>query len=126
MKKILIVDDSKAVHAYVKNCFRSVQVSLTHVYNGQEALNLLESNDTKFDLILLDWEMPVKDGPTTFDGLKCRATTAVIMMTTKNQPGDISFMLGKGVSEYILKPFTPDILLDKIQTVLGEELAHVG
>lgn len=124
MKHILIIDDSKAVHAYVKNCFKTFDVKLTHVLNGQEALDLIKSGSTDFNLILLDWEMPIMDGPSTFDSLKCKVTIPVIMMTTKNQPEDISFMLNKGVSEYVLKPFTQDILLDKIQNVLGQELCH--
>lgn len=126
MKKILVIDDSKAVHAYVTNCFKPIAVELTHVLNGREAIELFALGEHEFDLILLDWEMPIMDGPQTFDFLKSRRAPPVIMMTTKNLPEDISFMLRKGVSEYILKPFTPDILLQKIEIVLGEELEHAS
>ena len=122
--KILVVDDSKAVHAYVKNCFRPFDVNLTHVLNGKEALEALGDKQNDFDLVLLDWEMPFVDGPTTFDSMPKKGVIPVIMMTTKNSPSDISFMLQKGINEYILKPFTPDILVEKIELVIGEGLPH--
>jgi two-component system, chemotaxis family, chemotaxis protein CheY len=125
VKRILIVDDSRSVHAYLKNCFRTVEVELIDVYNGQEALDLFEKQSDLCDLVLLDWEMPVLDGPKTFEILRKRITVPVIMMTTKNLPSDIAQMLERGVAEYILKPFTPDILLEKVENVLGEGFSHV-
>jgi DNA-binding response OmpR family regulator len=124
MKKILLVDDSKAVHAYTTVCFNGLNVELSHVYNGQEAVELLSKNKDAFDIVLLDWEMPVLDGPSTYEKLKDLGVSPVVMMTTKNSPDDMMFMLNKGVSEYILKPFTSDILIEKVQTVLGEEFSH--
>lgn len=123
MKNILIIDDSKAVHAYIKSCFQPFQIKLNHVYNGQEAIEFLKTHPEKLDLVLLDWEMPIMDGPTTFDSLKGKGISPVIMMTTKNAPEDITFMLNKGVSEYVLKPFTGDILIEKIEVVLGTGLS---
>jgi CheY-like chemotaxis protein len=123
MLRILIVDDSKAVHAFLKSCLSKFQINLTHVYNGQEAIDEISKN-TPFDLILLDWEMPILDGPTTFDkiqNLPQRAPT--LMMTTKNSFDDVSIMVKKGVSEYMFKPFTQDILLEKLALTLGRPIS---
>lgn len=127
MFRILIVDDSKAVHAFVKNLLsKSKEVSVTDVYDGLQAVELLKQNKN-FDLILLDWEMPNMDGPTTFGHfVKMNLGIPTIMMTTKNAPEDISKMLNMGVSEYLLKPFTIDILFEKIEFVSGKALPYAA
>ncbi|RYZ99429.1 MAG: response regulator, partial [Proteobacteria bacterium] len=124
--KVLIVDDSKAVHAFLDNCFAKKEITATHVYHGGEALELLcQTQD--FDLILLDWEMPVVDGPALFDRLAdAGVNIPILMMTTKNEPDDIMFMLTKGAREYMLKPFTADILFEKMGFVLGVEVADAA
>lgn len=117
MLKILIVDDTKSVHAFVKNLFGNFsEVQFLSAYNGQEALELLKNNNV--DVVLLDWEMPVLDGPKAFAAFKQSGVSApVIMMTTKNSKDDIRQMLDAGVAEYVMKPFTFDILATRIDTV---------
>jgi two-component system, chemotaxis family, chemotaxis protein CheY len=118
--KILCIDDSKAVHAFLADCLDSVQQEVHHVYNGQEAVDYLRDRMNYFDLIFLDWEMPVKDGPTTFAELKAAGLkTPVFMLTSKNDPLEIMQMIESGVAEYLLKPFTRDIILDKISSTIG-------
>ncbi len=127
MFQILVVDDTKSVQAFVKDLLRKVpEISTQSVYNGAEAIKLLEQKN-KFDLILLDWEMPVLNGPETFQKIKELAiTTPTIMMTTKNLPEEISQMLNMGVAEYLMKPFTFDILLEKIEFVSGRFFSHAA
>jgi two-component system, chemotaxis family, chemotaxis protein CheY len=118
--KILCVDDSKSIHAFLQECLAPITETIDHVYNGQEAVDKLKSNMSAFDLIILDWEMPVKDGPTTFKELKSLGlNTPVFMLTSKNDPVDILKMIEAGVAEYMMKPFTADIIIEKIQQVLG-------
>lgn len=119
MAKILVVDDSKSVHAFIRDCFLGSSHILVHVYDGTQALESFDSGEN-YDLILLDWEMPKLTGPETFDAIKKRAvTTPVVMMTTRNSMEDISKMIQAGVSEYIMKPFTKDILSEKFTYVTG-------
>jgi CheY-like chemotaxis protein len=61
----LCVDDSKAVHAFLKDCLQSVALSITIAMDGQEAIEIIMKNKTQFDLIFLDWEMPRMTGPET-------------------------------------------------------------
>ena len=118
--KILCVDDSKAIHAFLNECLVPIAESIEHVFNGQEAIDKLKSNPNAFDVIILDWEMPVKDGPTTFSEMKLIGVkTPVFMLTSKNNPLDIMQMIEAGVSEYMMKPFTSDIIIDKITQVLA-------
>ena len=83
--------------------------------------------DSKFDLILLDWEMPVLNGPGTFSEFKkMELKIPVVMMTTKNASEDIQTMLNMGVAEYLLKPFTIDILFEKIEFATGRLLPYAA
>lgn len=119
--KILLVDDTKSVHAYIKAVLPMSDFSFHDVYNGREAVDLLASG-AEFDLILLDWEMPEMDGPTTLKALRGRGvTTPIIMVTTKNDVENITEALSHGANEYVLKPFTGEILAEKIAYVTGRE-----
>lgn len=127
MVQILIIDDTKSVHAFVKNLLsKSSEVETTGVFNGSEAMQLL-TKENNFDLILLDWEMPVMNGPETLTALKkMNLQTPIIMMTTKNNPEDIAKMFGLGISEYLMKPFTVDILFEKMEFVLGKRIQYAA
>ena len=127
MFKILIIDDTKSVHAFVKNLLsKSKEIETVSVFNGAEGVELLKK-DTSFDLIFLDWEMPVLTGPETFQKMKeMNIKIPTIMMTTKNAPEDIAKMLGMGVSEYLMKPFTIDILFEKIEFVSGRAFPYAA
>ena len=123
--KILCVDDTKAVHAFIRSLFAGLAHELVPVYDGQQALDELAKSDFKgFDLVLLDWEMPVKNGLETMADIRKKTNALpVIMVTSKNDMNDITKMLEAGANEYIMKPFTRDILFEKISQVLGREVA---
>ncbi len=118
--KILCIDDSKSVHAFLKQCLGSNVHEFYSALDGSLAIDFLKANpDKNLDVIFLDWEMPKLTGPETFvEFQKMNITTPVIMLTSKNEPENIEQMLKAGVSEYIMKPFTADIILDKIKSVL--------
>lgn len=127
MSKVLVVDDSKSVHAFLRDCFSGTGVELLQAMDGKQCLEQLDAladpanpGKSTVDLILLDWEMPVLDGPGTYAELKRRHNhIPVIMMTSRNSMDDITLMVVAGVSEYIMKPFTRDILIDKIRSVVS-------
>ena len=117
--KILSIDDSKSVHSFLQQCLEPIMESMDHVFNGQEAIDKLSGNLDAYDIIILDWEMPVKDGPSTFAELKKMGLkTPVMMLSSKNNPLEIMQMLEAGVAEYMMKPFTADIILEKICQVV--------
>lgn len=118
--KVLSIDDSKSVHAFLKQCIGSHIEEFNIALDGTLAIEFFKNNPTKkLDIIFLDWEMPKMNGPQTFAELKkLNITTPVIMLTSKNEPQNIAEMLDAGVAEYIMKPFTPDIILEKIQSIL--------
>lgn len=118
--KILCVDDSKSVHVFLKACLMEITSQIESVYDGEQAVERFKTSPADFDLIFLDWEMPKKTGPETFEDLKALGIkTPVIMLTSKNSSDNIVQMLSAGVAEYIMKPFTKEILIEKIQSILG-------
>lgn len=126
MLKILIVDDTKSVHSYVKALCKNLDIHFSSAFDGEEALSCLEENQD-IDLIFLDWEMPKMDGPETLRNLGLRGSSVpVVMMTTKNSFDDVSSMLNAGASDYMMKPFTVDILQEKLSFVLGCEVDHAA
>ena len=120
---ILIVDDSKAVHAFMKSIFKDTSHRLNHAENGAIAIEKLQ-NQPEIDLVLLDWEMPVMSGVETLEKIQgMKLDAKIVMVTSRSSAVDISRVLSLGASEYIMKPFTKDILLDKIGEVTGLEVA---
>ncbi len=117
--KILAVDDSKLIASFVKQSLPSPHFTVHSVENGMLALEKLRSGE-RFDIILLDWNMPVMDGPTFLEkaGNEKLLRCPVIMMTTENHPEKIMRALSLGAKEYMMKPFTDVILNEKIQMVL--------
>ncbi len=119
MIKVLCIDDSKAIHAFLKQCLVDESIEFSSAFDGVQGVDRVKTGEI-FDLIFLDWEMPNKTGPEVLDDFKImNLKTPVIMLTSKNEAGDIAQMLTKGASEYVLKPFTKDILLEKISFVIG-------
>ena len=126
MTKVLIIDDTRTVHNYVKMICKGLSLEFISVFNGEEALILLDKQHD-FDAIFLDWEMPVLDGPSTLKKLQdLGILIPTIMMTTKNSENDILRMLELGAMEYMMKPFTVDILKEKLEYVVGHEVCDVA
>lgn len=127
MFRILIVDDTKSVHSFVKHLLsKNQKINTESVFNGSEALVLLKK-DVTFDAILLDWEMPLINGPETLQALQRHGISIpVVMMTTKNSIADIQTAMALGASEYIMKPFTEDILFEKLNLVTGKDFTNAA
>ena len=120
MKKILIVDDTRTVHNFIKSITKDEDLSFSHAFNGKEALELIKKEE--LDLVLLDWEMPVMNGPETLKEIVAQhPDLPVIMMTTKNSYENVRDMMDMGACEYIMKPFTKDVFMEKILAADAEE-----
>ncbi|MBF0360437.1 MAG: response regulator transcription factor [Oligoflexia bacterium] len=121
--KILLVDDSKTAISMTKTILVKENHLIECTYNGQEAIDLLKKMPD-FDLILLDWQMPVLDGPGFLKALSDNRFTysAIVVLTAESNPTKVMELLKVGVPlgvlDYILKPFTKDMLLDRIKKLL--------
>lgn len=115
---ILIVDDSKPIFLMVKEMLEECGVSAEWAENGSVAVE--KSIQKNYDIILLDWNMPELNGPEFLEkNLTEKFTQSpIVMMTTENGPDYIKKALELGASEYIMKPFSKDILVSKIEFAL--------
>ncbi len=121
--KALVVDDSQSMRNIVKAGLQKMGIfdSVTEAVNGVDALEKLKSEGL-FDLILLDWYMPEMEG---YDCLvKIRENPAwsdvkVMMVTTENQQENVIKAVMAGANEYLMKPFTAEMLEEKVKMVLG-------
>lgn len=114
--KVLIVDDSKPILMMVSDILKQLGHEPLTAENGQIAFDMLTGGDS-IGLVLLDWNMPVMTGIEFLEKNKAESafSTPVFMMTTEKSPEKIQRALENGASDYIMKPFTPDILQNKIE-----------
>jgi two-component system chemotaxis response regulator CheY len=128
MSKALVVDDSKTIRMIIRRILVELGYEVCEAANGVEAMKVVEADKTALALVLADWNMPEMNG---FDLLKRLredpelATLKVIMVTTETEIGHMASALDAGANEYVMKPFTKDILMEKLDLVGMPSLAKV-
>ena len=118
-KKILLVDDEIQLADMVKMRLEANNYDVITASGGIEGLEKAEKDDP--DLILLDILMPGMDGYQTLEKLKENSETKsipVIMLTAKGQADDLTRSVSLGAIDYVVKPFSPVKLLEKIKRAL--------
>jgi len=117
---ILIVDDHQAMRRLLADIVRNVGFkNLVFAEDGVVALQKLE--ETQFSLVFLDWDMPRKNGLEVLEAMRASANLAgipVIMVTAKAEEDKVKAAIAGGVSSYVVKPYTPDVIYKKMQAVL--------
>lgn len=118
--KILLVDDSKTMRNIQKKVLESLGgVEFAEAGDGIEALTAIGANPDGFNLILVDWNMPNMDGHTFVTRVRANdKKTPMIMCTTEAEKTRVVDALKAGVNNYVVKPFTPEILLEKVKGTL--------
>ncbi len=115
--KVLIVDDSSAIRKLMGRMVVSMGHETFEACHGLEALERLDEH-SDIGLILLDWNMPEMNGIELLEALKLRTDLnpkpTIVMVTTENEMGKIVRAMTKGANEYIMKPFTKEILQEKL------------
>jgi two-component system chemotaxis response regulator CheY len=129
MRQVLIIDDSRAMRTILGKIVKSLGFDTLQAGHGQEGLEQLESHKDNIDLVLVDWNMPVMNGLEfieTVRGIEEFATLKLVMVTTETEPSRMVKALMAGVDEFVMKPFTKEILVEKLKLigVSMPELAH--
>ncbi|MFQ5607155.1 MAG: response regulator [Candidatus Zixiibacteriota bacterium] len=118
--KIMAVDKSPTMRRIIVNTLnRAGYQHVIEAGDGKEALAKMETEN--IDFIITDWDMPEMDGLTFVTHLResdAYSRTPVLMVTTRSAREDIVMALKAGVNNYIVKPFTPDTLKEKIDQAL--------
>jgi DNA-binding response OmpR family regulator len=120
MPTILTVDDSRAVRTIVSKQVKDLGFDVQEAEDGQQGLVRL--SESACDLVLLDVTMPVMDGPAMLAKMREGGNkTPVIMLTSESKRAVVAGAMKLGIADYILKPFKPEELRNKILSVLQGE-----
>ena len=115
---ILIVDDEARMRKSIKDFLTKNDYKTLEAGDGEEAIEVFEENKNKISLILLDVMMPKLDGWSVLRKIRNESQVPVIMLTARGEEQDELFGFELGVDEYISKPFSPKILVARIEAIL--------
>ncbi len=114
--RALVVDDSRAMRLILRRMLREVGFEVFEASNGREALEVLEEIG-KTELMLVDWNMPEMNG---YDFVRAVRSnhhsdgSFLMMVTTETEMEQVVKALEAGVDEYVMKPFTKEVILEKL------------
>jgi two-component system chemotaxis response regulator CheY len=113
----MVIDDSRAMRALLGGMLLELGFEIIEAPNGKEAFMVLKAKDPPA-LILLDWNMPEMNGFDLLQRIRANPAfdvTPIIMVTTETEITQVARALEAGANEYVMKPFTRDVIRDKLQ-----------
>ena len=118
--RALVIDDSRAMRSILRRILGQAGFDVVEAEHGQEAIELLQAGPLPA-VALIDWNMPVMNGLEFIEAVRDREEwrgVTLMMVTTEGEQGNIVRALAAGAHEYVIKPFTPEVILDKL-SLLG-------
>jgi two-component system chemotaxis response regulator CheY len=115
--RALVVDDSRAMRSILDSILDEVGFEVVQAADAEEAERILRE-DRRFDLVLVDWNLPVMSGLELVRALRVRSeldAVRLMMVTTETGLARVREALEAGADAYIMKPFDKDMLLEKLQ-----------
>jgi two-component system, chemotaxis family, chemotaxis protein CheY len=114
---VLVVDDSKTIRSILKGYLTKWGFEVTEAVNGVDALAQLKQMEHA-DLVLVDWNMPEMDGVAFVRAVRADHgydALPLMMVTTNSELDNVATALDAGANEYIMKPFTGDMIKEKLE-----------
>ena len=119
--KVLFVEDSPVMRRIILNTLNRIGITdVIEAENGEDALSKLAGQE--LELVLTDWNMPEMDGKELVMNLRSNAKyqdVPIVMITTRGMTEDIITAKQIGVNGYVIKPFTPNALQQKIEQIIS-------
>ena len=116
---ILVVDDEARMRKLIKDFLAQKGFNILEAEDGEKALKIYNENKSKINLILLDVMMPKLDGWSVLRQIRQEnKTLPIVMLTARSEEQDELFGFELGVDEYITKPFSPKILVARVEAIL--------
>ena len=115
---ILVVDDESRMRKLIKDFLAQKGYSILEAVDGEDALRVFTENQNQINLILLDVMMPKLDGWSVLRQIRQTSKVPIIMLTARGEEQDELFGFELGVDEYIAKPFSPKILVARVEALL--------
>ena len=120
---ILVVDDESRMRKLIRDFLVQKNYNIIEAQDGEEALKVYNENKNKIKLILLDVMMPKLDGWSVLRQIRQEnKTIPIIMLTARSEEQDELFGFELGVDEYITKPFSPKILVARVEAILKRSI----
>jgi two-component system chemotaxis response regulator CheY len=118
--KILLVDDSRTMRNIQRKILERIPgAQFAEAGDGLEALTCIAGGS--FELALVDWNMPNMDGITLVKKIReTNKTMLLVMVTTEAEKARVIDAIKAGVNNYVIKPFTPEGLTEKVQQTLAK------
>lgn len=118
--KILVVDDSSTMRRIIINSLKTMgQEDVIEAGDGVEGVNQMQAN-SDVGLVLTDWNMPNMNGLEFLTKIReTNKDTPIVMITTEAEKSNVVTAIKAGANNYIVKPFTPDVLKEKIGDFLS-------
>ena len=116
--RALIIDDSRAMRTLISRIITGLGFEVTQAGDGKQGLDTLRALPAQPDIVLVDWNMPEMTGIEFVRAMRADASFAgvkVVMVTTEAEMARVSEALDAGANEYVMKPFTPEIMVDKLR-----------
>ena len=114
---ILVVDDESRMRKLLRDFLTAKGYQILEAEDGEKAIEVFEENRNKIKLILLDVMMPKLDGWSVLRKIRQESNLPVIMLTARGEEQDELFGFELGVDEYISKPFSPKILVARVEAI---------
>ena len=121
---VLVVDDESRMRKLIKDFLMQKGYSILEAGDGEEALKVFEENENQINLILLDVMMPKLDGWSVLRQIRQTAKVPIMMLTARGEEQDELFGFELGVDEYISKPFSPKILVARVEAILKRTMGE--
>ena len=115
---ILIVDDESRMRKLIRDFLVKKEYKILEAIDGEDAIQVFRENQEKINLILLDVMMPKLDGWSVLRQIRQESNVPIIMLTARGEEQDELFGFELGVDEYISKPFSPKILVARVEALL--------
>ncbi len=116
----LIIDDSRAMRRILRQIVQPLGFDILEAGDGQEGLVQLSAHPDEVEVTLVDWNMPVMNGLEFVKSVRSDAAYAdmkLMMVTTETEQAQMARALMAGVDEFVMKPFTADILVEKLRLI---------
>ncbi|APH03894.1 response regulator transcription factor [Bacillus weihaiensis] len=119
MARILLAEDEEVLRMLVVDTLEDEGYTIDEACDGEEAYNLIKENE--YDLLLLDYMMPVYTGLELIEMIrKDNNQTQIMMLSAKSQSSDQQKVLDAGANYFMSKPFSPIQLVQRIEEILGD------
>jgi two-component system chemotaxis response regulator CheY len=116
----MVIDDSRAVRMLIRKILLEQGFQVSEAGHGQEGLDKLHDHPD-IRLVLVDWNTPVMDGLEFIQAVRRERVwdpIQLVMVTTETEIEQVQRAISAGANEYVMKPFTPEVLIAKL-TMLG-------